>query len=72
MIKFSEIPYTRPEIGEVKEEIQKLTEEFKAAASYEEARDLFVRKDARRVLRSGSSVLEQGFPGASGIPSDVD
>ena len=57
MIKFSEIPYTRPEIGKVKEEIQKLTEEFKAAASYEEARDVFIRKDAlERHLESVSTV----------------
>ena len=59
MIKFSEIPYTRPDIGNVKEEIQKLTEEFKAAASYEEARDVFIRKDAlERHIESVSTVAQ--------------
>ena len=59
MIKFSEIPYTRPEIGEVKAEMQKLTEELKAAASYERARELFVRKDAlERHIESVSTVAK--------------
>ena len=57
MVKFSEIPYERPDIGEVMAEMQKLTEEFKAAASYEEARDVFIRKDAlERHLESVSTV----------------
>ena len=59
MIKFSEIPYSRPDIGEVKSEMQKLTEKFKTAASYEEARALFVRKDAlERHLESVSTVAQ--------------
>lgn len=59
MIKFSEIPYTRPDIEEVKNEMQKLTEEFKAAATYKEARDLFVRKDAlERHLESVSTLAQ--------------
>ena len=59
MIKFSEIPYSRPDIGEVKAEMQKLTEGLRSAASYEEARDLFVRKDAlERHLESVSTVAQ--------------
>ena len=46
MIKFSEIPYSRPDIEAIKKEMQTLTEEFRAASSYEETRDIFVRKDA--------------------------
>ena len=46
MIRFSEIPYERPDIEEAKAEIQKLTEGLKAAASYEEAKELFISKDA--------------------------
>ena len=46
MIRFSEIPYSRPDIGEIKEDIAKLTDELKSADSYEKARDAFVRKDA--------------------------
>ena len=57
MIKFSEIPYSRPDIGGVKEEIKKLTEELKSADSYEKARDAFVRKDRlERHLDSVSTV----------------
>ena len=57
MIKFSEIPYSRPDIGGVKEEIKKLTEELKSADSYEKARDTFIRKDRlERHLDSVSTV----------------
>lgn len=57
MIKFSEIPYSRPDIGEVKEKIRKLTDEFRSADSYEKARDTFVSKDAlERHLESVSTV----------------
>ena len=59
MIKFSEIPYSRPDMEEVKAEIQKITEAFKASATYEEARDLFVRKDAlERHLESVSTLAQ--------------
>ena len=59
MIKFSEIPYSRPDIEETKKEIQKITEELKAAASYEEAKDAFVRKDAlERHIESVSTVAQ--------------
>ena len=57
MIKFSEIPYSRPDIDEVKDEITKLTDELKSADSYEKARDAFVRKDAlERHLESVATV----------------
>ena len=59
MIKFSEIPYTRPDIEVIKKDMQRLTEEFKAAASYDEARDAFVHKDAlERHLESVSTVAQ--------------
>ena len=59
MIKFSEIPYERPDIEEVKKQMQALTEEFKAAASYEEAKDVFVRKDAlERHIMSVSTLAQ--------------
>lgn len=46
MIKFSEIPYSRPDMGEVKEELSRLTKEFEGADTYEKARDAFIREDA--------------------------
>ena len=59
MIKFSEIPYSRPDIEEVKKELKGLTEEFSAAGSYEAARDAFVRKDAlARHIMSVSTVAQ--------------
>ena len=59
MIRFSEIPYKRPDIEEMKEEMRKLTEEFKAAASYQEAKDVFVRKDAlERHIESVSTLAQ--------------
>ena len=46
MIKFSQMPYERPDLESVKAELTRLTEEFSAASTYEQARDCFVRKDA--------------------------
>ena len=46
MDRFSEIEYSRPDTEEIKKSIRRLTEELKAASSYDEARDVFVRKDA--------------------------
>ena len=45
MIKFSEMPYTRPDIDSLKESMMAVIEEFKAAENYEEARACFVRRD---------------------------
>ena len=59
MIKFKDIPYSRPDVEGIKKDYQKLIEEFKAAASYEEARDVFVRKDAlERHLMSVATVAQ--------------
>ena len=59
MIKFSEMPYSRPDIDEVKTEMQHMTEELAAAKSYDEAKDCFVRKDAlARHISSVSTVAE--------------
>ncbi|MBQ3290778.1 MAG: M3 family oligoendopeptidase [Mogibacterium sp.] len=59
MLKFSEMPYERPDIDSAKEEMKNLTEEFKSAASYEEARDCFIRKDRiTRHLMSVSTLAE--------------
>ncbi len=59
MVKFSEIPYSRPDIEEVKAEMQKLTDGLKAAASFEEAKELFVKKDAmERHIESVSTVAQ--------------
>ena len=46
MIKFSEIPYSRPDIDELKAELQALTDELSAAASFDEAKAVFLRKDS--------------------------
>ena len=59
MIKFSEIPYSRPDMGEVKEELSRLTKEFERADTYEKARDAFIREDAlSRHIMSVSTLVE--------------
>jgi M3 family oligoendopeptidase len=59
MLKFSEMPYTRPDIEEIKQTITRITEEFRAADSYDKARDCFVRKDALlRHIMSVSTLAE--------------
>ena len=44
-MKFSEMKYERPDVETLKKEITELTEALKKAATYEEARDLFIKKD---------------------------
>lgn len=44
-MKFSEMPYERPDIQEIKDQLEAMTEELKAADTYEKARDVFIRKD---------------------------
>ena len=44
-MKFSEIPYTRPEGEEIKTNIKNLTEQLQNAGSYEEARSVFLAYD---------------------------
>ncbi len=59
MIKFSEIPYSRPDIDELKRELQVLTDELKAAASFGEAKAAFLRKDSlERHIESVSTLAQ--------------
>ncbi|MDO5416931.1 MAG: M3 family oligoendopeptidase [Lachnospiraceae bacterium] len=44
-MKFSEIPYERPDLESIKQQLTALTERFKAAESYEEARSIFLEKE---------------------------
>ena len=44
-MKFSEMPYKRPDAQSVKAELADLTERFKNAKSYEEARAVFLEKE---------------------------
>lgn len=45
-MKFSEMPYERPDLDKVKRELGDLTGRLKAAKSYEEARAVFLEKEA--------------------------
>ena len=49
-MKFSEMPYKRPDPEAVKAELKALTEQLKSAASYEEARKLFLEKEEKEKL----------------------
>ena len=41
-MKFSEMPYERPELDDMINKVKELTEALKAATSYEEARKVFI------------------------------
>ena len=45
-MKFSEMPYTRPDAEALKKQMSQLTERLQSAASYEEARQVFLEKEA--------------------------
>ena len=49
-MKFSEMPYVRPDAEALKKELAALTERLKNAATYEEAREAFLEE--QRVSRS--------------------
>ncbi|MBR3644410.1 MAG: M3 family oligoendopeptidase, partial [Parasporobacterium sp.] len=44
-MKFSEMPYERPELDDMINKVKELTEALKAATSYEEARKVFIEMD---------------------------
>lgn len=44
-MKFNDMPYKRPDMEAAKTDTKKMTEELKAAKTYEEARALFLKKD---------------------------
>ena len=46
MMKFSEMPYARPDKEEVKAQLAALTDELKAAVDYAQAKDVFLRYDS--------------------------
>ncbi len=46
-MKFSEMPYTRPDPEKVKKQLQDLTERLDRAQSYEEARAIFLEKEEK-------------------------
>ena len=52
-MKFSEMPYTRPDPDAVKSELQALTERLRGADSYEAARAVFLEKEEKsKVVRT--------------------
>ncbi|MCD7883385.1 MAG: M3 family oligoendopeptidase [Lachnospiraceae bacterium] len=56
-MKFSEMPYERPNLEEMKRQAAAFTEQLKAAASYEEARTVFLQKEeADRHMRTLASL----------------
>ena len=44
-VTFSKIPYERPDLNEVKRQMEERTDSLRRASSYQEARDLFVAAD---------------------------
>ncbi|MCC8049663.1 MAG: M3 family oligoendopeptidase [Clostridiales bacterium] len=44
-MNFSEMPYERPDLEDLKQQTARLTEKLKGAQSYAEARELFLQKD---------------------------
>ena len=44
-MKFSEMPYERPELDKVKAQLAELAEQLKSAKNYEEAKAVFLEKE---------------------------
>ena len=58
-MKFSEMPYTRPDTEALKQQMQALTDALKAAPDYETARALFLREQALEKHLSTASTLAE-------------
>ena len=56
-MKFSEMPYERPDVEGLKKEITEFTESLKNADTYEEARDIFVRKELIHIYQVYCGIL---------------
>ena len=56
-MKFSEMPYKRPDAEAVKAKMKAMTEQLKNAANYEEARTVFLKKEEREKEVSTMGVL---------------
>ena len=56
-MKFSEMPYKRPDAEAVKAKMKAITEQLKNAANYEEARTVFLKKEEREKEVSTMGVL---------------
>ncbi len=59
MLKFSEMPYERPDIAEVKQRIQALVEAFSSAGTYAEAREQVIAMDRLSRSVDSSATLAQ-------------
>ena len=49
-MKFSEMPYERPNVEAVKSEIKGLTEALENAKSYSEAKEMFLKKEKLLIM----------------------
>ena len=57
MMKFKDMPYERPDMKAAAQKIDEMTEAFKNAKTYEEARRIFIEKDkAARTLQTMSTL----------------
>jgi len=57
MLKFSEILYARPDLDDVKRQMESITESFVRAESYQEAAGFFIEMDRlKRHVRSTETV----------------
>ena len=59
MLKFSKMPYERPDIAEVKQRIQALVEAFSSAATYAEASEQFAAMDRLKRRLDSAATLAQ-------------
>ncbi len=55
MLKFSEIPYSRPDVEAVKQELEAIIAAFSAADAYDAARAQFIASD--RLMRHVATAL---------------
>ena len=61
-MRFTEMPYERPDIEAINKEMQSLTEELEAAASYREAKEVFLKEqNSHHHLQENPCYMKQLF-----------
>ena len=59
-MKFSEMPYSRPDADGIKKQIAAFTERLKAAKTYEEAKAVFLENEEQAIARVAQRVSNGG------------
>ena len=71
-MKFSEMPYARPDTETVKKQLTELTERLKNAGTYEEAKAAFLEEQKASLAVETQATLASATPSTPATPSTTE